>query len=152
MSTPIKGQAYEFPPVSLVDIFDPAFFLASPTIIAGDFKIQKDFGAIVNLASLPVVTPFGSSSVKVNLSAVEMTADKIGIFGRDQGSLWGDINLIIDVSTGSIENAVDILEGDRTETKTNYKIRKKGTAEVIVDKDISGSLLPPEVVIITSEA
>ena len=43
MSQPIKGVAYEFPPVELSDLFDPAFFLVNPTIEVGDFSSDMNF-------------------------------------------------------------------------------------------------------------
>ena len=152
MAQPVKGVAYEFPPVELTDVFDAQFFLVNPTIVAGDFKISKDFGALINLTNLPVVDPAGSSSVKINLTASEMTADKIGVFGKDPTQEWGDIRMSIDVPVSNQQSAVDIMEGDRIETSTNYKIFKKGTTDILVDKDIGGSLLPPDVTITTLEA
>lgn len=151
MAHPVKGVAYEFPPVGLTDVFDPQFFLVNPTIEVGDFKISKDFGALVNLTNLPVVDPAGSFSVKVNLTDTEMDADKIGVFGTDPTQEWGDINMAIDVPEATQESAVDILEGDRIETNIHYTIFKKGTAEVLVSKDITGSLLPSGVTITTLE-
>lgn len=152
MAQPLKGVAYEFPPVELPDVFDPLFFLVNPTIVAGDFKISKDFGTLINLTNLPVVDPAGSSSVKINLTATEMDADKIGVFGKDPTQEWGDITMSIDVPVSTPQSGVDILEGDRIETNTNYKIFKKGTTDILVDKDISGSLLDPSVVITTLDA
>lgn len=151
MGQPIKGVAYEFPPVGLTDVFDPQFFLSNPTIEAGDFKLSKDFGALINLTNLPVVDPAGSSSIKVNLTATEMDADKIGVFGSDPTQEWGDINMAIDVPVANQQSAVDILEGDRIENNINYTIFKKGTANVLVQKTIDGSLLNPAVVITTLE-
>ena len=91
MSQPQKGIAYEFF-ISLTDIFDPVFFIANPTIAAGDFKVSKDGGALVNLTTLPVVAPALSNVVKVNLSALEMGGDKIVVTGKDAlGDEWGDI-------------------------------------------------------------
>lgn len=151
MTQPIKGVAYEFPPVELTDVFDPQFFLVNPTIEAGDFQISKDFGALANLNTLPVVDPPGSSSVKINLSATEMNADKIGVFGKDPTEEWGDINMSIDVPESDSQSAVDILEGDRIESSVNYKIFKKGTTDILVDKDITGSLLRSDITITTLE-
>lgn len=151
MTQPIKGVAYEFPPVELTDVFDPQFFLVNPTIEAGDFQISKDFGTLANLATLPVVDPPGSSSVKINLSATEMNADKIGVFGKDPTEEWGDINMRIDVPESDSQSAVDILEGDRIESSVNYKIFKKGTTDILVDKDITGSLLRSDITITTLE-
>lgn len=150
MSEPIEGVAYEFPPIELTDVFDPQFFLVDPDIQPGDFKISKDFGALFDLDTLPVVQPGGSSSIKVVTSTAEMSnVSKIGIFGKDQNGEWGDITLSIDVPTGNIESAVDILEGDRIESSVKYRIFKKGTTEVLVEKDITGSLLRSDITITT---
>jgi len=152
MAQPIKAVAYQFPAVELTDIFDPQFYIVNPTIEVGDFKLSKDFGALTNLDVLPVVDPSGSTSVKINLTGAEMNADKIAVFGKDPTGEWGDINLTIDVPISNAQSAVDILEGDRIETSTNYKIFKKGTATELVDKDITGSLLDPSVTISTLDA
>ena len=133
MTQPIKGVAYEFPPVELTDVFDPQFFLVNPTIETGDFQISKDFGALANLATLPVVDPPGSSSVKINLSATEMDADKIGVFGKDPTEEWGDINMSIDVPVSDSQSAVDILVGDRIESSVNYKIFKTTLNKILND-------------------
>lgn len=151
MAGPIKGVAYEFPPVELTDVFDPQFFLVDPTIEAGDFQISKDFGALADLATLPVVDPAGSSLVKINLSATEMDAEKIAVVGKDPTEEWGDINMSIDVPENDNQSVVDILDGDRIESSVNYKIFKKGTTEVLVDKDITGSLLRSDITITTLE-
>jgi len=152
MSEPIKGVAYEFPPVALTDVLDPQFFLVDPDIQAGDFQISKDFGSPVNLDTLPEVVASGSL-VKIVLSAAEMNADKISVLGKDteEEQEWGDINMTIDVPTGSSETAVDILEGDRIESSVKYRIFKKGTNEVLVEKDIAGSLLRSDITITTNE-
>lgn len=151
MAQPIKGVAYQLPPVELTDVFDPQFFLVSPTIETGDFKISKDFGVLVNLETLPAVKPAGSSSVEINLSAAEMNADKIGIFGKDPTEEWGDILMSLDLSESDNQSVVDILDGDRIESSVNYKIFKKGTTEVLVDKNITGSLLRSDITITTLE-
>lgn len=151
MAGPIKGVEYEFPPVELTDVFDPQFFLVDPPIEVGDFKISKDFGTLANLETLPEVDPPGSSSVKINLSATEMNADKIGVFGKDPTEEWGDINMSIDVPENDNQSVVNILDGDRIESSVNYKIFKKGTTEVLVDKDITGSLLRSDITITTLE-
>lgn len=151
MSEPIKGQPYEFF-ISLTDIDDPQFFIVNPTIAAGDFKLSVDGGAFGNLATLPVVTPAGSSAVKVNLSASEMAGDKMVIEGKDAvGEQWGDLFAFIDAPGGSSETVLDILEGDHRETSVNLKIFRKGTSNIVLEKDITGSLLRSDITINTLE-
>ncbi len=151
MSEPIKGQAYEFF-IALTDINDPQFFIVNPTIAAGDFKLSVDGGGLANLATLPVVAPAGSSSVKVNLSASEMGGDKIVVLGKDAvGEEWGDIAAFIDAPGGSSESVLDIIEGDHRESSVNLKIFKKGTSTIVLEKDITGSLLRSDITINTLE-
>jgi hypothetical protein len=151
MALPKKGVAYEFF-LSLVDALDAESFLADPTIAAGDFQISKDGGAFANLATLPVVEPSGSIGVKISLSAGEMDADKVMVQGIDQaGNEWFDVMVFIDVPTTNAETAGDLLEGDHFETSQKVQIFKKGTAIVLLDKNVGGSLLSPNVTITTNE-
>lgn len=152
MSLPKKGQAYEFF-LSVTDFLDTTAFLANPTIAAGDFQISKDGGAFTNLAVLPTVLPVGGVLVRVSLSADEMDADKVNVLGVDQaGDEWLDILAAIDVPSGNIDTAVDILEGDHVENNISLVINKKGTSTAVLDKQIKGSLLQPDIVITTEEA
>lgn len=151
MALPKKGEAYEFF-LSLVDALDAESFLANPTIAAGDFQISKDGGAFANLATLPVVEPSGSIGVKIFLSAEEMNADKVMVQGIDQaGNEWFDIMSFIDIPSGNVDTAVDILEGDHDEAFNHITIFKKGTSEAVLNKDVGGSLLTPGVTITTRE-
>lgn len=151
MSEPRKGQAYEFF-VSLSDIFDPQFFVVNPTIATNDFQVSKDGGLFANLATLPVVAPALSSSVKINLNISEMTADKIVVKGKDlAGDQWGDIMAFIDAPAGNSETTLDLLEGDKRESSTNQKIFLKGTTTLLLEKNITGSLLQSDVTINTIE-
>jgi len=150
MAEPVRGVEYEFP-VGLDSVFGSGF-QENPTIAAGDFTISKDFGAFANLATLPVVTPAGSTSVKIVLSSTEMTADKILIFGKDAaGSEWQDMQVFIDAPLGSSETVLDILEGDHIETSQTLVINKKDTTIPVLSKTISGSLLTENVTIRTIE-
>jgi len=150
MPEPVKGQAYEFY-VSLTDIFDPLFFIDNPTIAIADFKVSKDGGTLVQLATKPVSSPSGSSAVKVNLSALEMNADSVVVEGKDSAAKWGDIFAFIDAPGGSAETAVDLLAGDKRETNISQKIFRRGTNDLILDKTISGSLLQSDITIETLE-
>lgn len=86
----IRGQQYVFY-VPLVSR-STGQFQVNPTIAAGDFQVSKDGGAYVNLATLPVVEPAGSESVKVTLSASEMSASNVNFRGKDvSGAEWDDV-------------------------------------------------------------
>jgi len=152
MAEPQKGIAYIVPAFGL-DSLGGSTFQVDPTIAAGDFQISKDFGAFANLATLPTVSPSGSSSVKVSLSSTEMTADKIRILGIDvAGSEWDPIEILIDNPVSNSGNAVDLLEGDYVETNLTRVINKRGTTTALLSKTIIGSLLVDGVVIQTFDA
>lgn len=93
---PVKGNAF-VTRVVLQDLSASGSFKATPTIAAGDWKIDKDGGGFTNLTNLPTVDPAGSVGVKLNLTATEMTADVVTIVGIDQTSPkeWADFALTI---------------------------------------------------------
>jgi hypothetical protein len=95
---PIKNQDFVVR-VALCDAATPSRFRSSPTIAAGDFKVDKDGGGLTNLATLPTVDPSGTALVKIALSATEMNADVVTIVGSDQTSPpeWAD--LVISIPT-----------------------------------------------------
>lgn len=150
VSLPKRAEAYAFQ-LSLVDSNNPENFITNPTIITGDFKISKDDGALVNLVILPVVAPAGSTLVLISLTSTEMTADRIAIVAVDQGSLWEDVTMTLDIPTGNVDTVNDLLEGDRSESSTGIIIKRKGTATEILNKTITGSLLSPSVTVTTNE-
>lgn len=113
MALPTRGIAYDFY-MALIEA-GGSTFRVNPTIAAGDFQISKDGGALANLATLPVVMPAGSISVKVSLSALEMTASKILIIATDQaGSEWSNATVFLDVPASSVDNVGDHVVGNRT--------------------------------------
>ena len=149
MAEPVNGVAYIVPPFGL-DSAGGGSFQVSPTIEAGDFTISKDFGSFANLATLPSVSPSGSSSIKIELSATEMTADKIRILGVDaSGAEWNDIEISIDVPSAL---PLDILQGDHIESSQSLVINRKDTTTALVSKTITGSLLSDNVTIRTIES
>lgn len=151
-SLPILNETYIFY-VSLVDALNPNKFLVDPTIAAGDFKRSTDGSAFVNLTSFPVVEPAGSAAVKIELTASEMDGEKINIQGIDTaGGEWQDIMVNIDIPTGTTESLTDIEEGDRVESNTKLIVNKVGTTEALIDKNITGSLLSPNITIRTTDA
>lgn len=151
MTQPIKGQAYDFY-VGLDDINESFSFVTNPTIEAGDFQVSVDGGALANITTLPVVTPSGSQSVKVSLSASEMSGDKVVVLGSDAADdEWGDIQAFLDLETGTTQTVIDILEGDHVETRDRLIINKKDTTDSVLDKSITGSLLSASVTIQTLE-
>jgi len=77
-----KNAAFSFY-TSLVAQAAPASFQGNPTLATGDVKVSKDGGAFANVTTLPTVTPAGSKSVKVQLSATEMNADEVVVMFSD---------------------------------------------------------------------
>ena len=99
-----------------------------------------------------MVEPASSNSVKINLSAIEMTADKVVINGIDVlGDQWAEFYAFLDNPTGNAGSVFDLLEGDHQESSTRIKIFEKGTANVLLDKVVTGSLLTPNVTVNTKE-
>jgi hypothetical protein len=93
---PVKNEDF-IVRVSLEDYANPGRMKSSPTIAAGDFKVDKDGGGLTNLTTLPSVDPTGSVLVKVTLSATEMNADVVTIVAKDQTDPpeWCDFVLCI---------------------------------------------------------
>lgn len=89
--------------IALADQSSPGSFRINPTIAAGDFKVDKDGGGLVNLATLPTVDPSSVSPdvpaclVKITLSSTEMAADVVTLVGVDQTSPkeWADFVMSI---------------------------------------------------------
>jgi hypothetical protein len=110
---PRRGVAYSFTR-GLYDATTGGKFRVNPTIVVGDFKLSKDNGALVNLATLPVVSPAGSVLVRFQLTAAEMTADRLTIIGVDQaGGEWTDYMEHFD-TTSATEIADAVLTRDWT--------------------------------------
>lgn len=82
---PVKGSALQLR-IGLADMNVPGSLKSSPTIAAGDFKIDKDGGGLSNLTNLPTVSPSGTTCVLISLTATEMTADVVTIVCIDQTS------------------------------------------------------------------
>lgn len=101
MPLPRRSVAYEFS----VFLSLGGSFIVNPTLAAGDFQISQDGSAFVNLTTLPVVEPAGSRRVKINLSALEMTADKVSVVGVDAvGAEWDDVAIDLDVPLNNEED------------------------------------------------
>lgn len=151
MPEPVNGVAYDFF-IALADAVNPAVYIDAPTLAAGDFQISQDGTAYANLATLPTVAPGGSASVKVELSATEMTADKVTVLARDvAGAEWEEVLIFIDIPSGNSESTTDLLEGDHIETSTSLRINQRGTTTPLLQKDITGSLLSPSVTLTTTD-
>jgi hypothetical protein len=93
---PVKGEDFVMR-IALVDAAAIGGLRVNPSIVAGDFKISKDGGALTDLATLPVIEPAGSIWVKVTLSPAEMTADTVALQAIDQTAVkeWSDWALCI---------------------------------------------------------
>lgn len=151
-SLPVRDEQYIFY-IGLGNTNDPDNFLVDPTIEAGDFQKSVDDAPFVDLNILPVVTPTGSVMLKVTLSPLEMSGEKVNVKGIDQTDPkeWQDIIISIDVPTGNVETLTDLAQGDITETSTQSITKKAGTEDIILDKTITGSLLQNNVIITTKD-
>lgn len=88
---PRKGEDFRIR-IGLEDYDNPGNLQPSPTIAAGDFKVDKDGAGFNNLVTLPSVSPAGGVAVLVALSASEMDADVVTIACIDQTATkeWAD--------------------------------------------------------------
>jgi hypothetical protein len=93
---PVKNQDFIIR-IALEDMSSPGSFKSSPTIAAGDFKVDIDGGGFNNLSTLPSVDPAGTRLVKVTLSSTEMNGDVITLQCVDQTSPkeWADCIICI---------------------------------------------------------
>lgn len=93
---PTKGEDFKIR-IAVEDMANGGSFKSSPTIAAGDFKVDKDGGGLTNFTTLPSVDPSGTVLILLTLSATEMTADLVTIVGIDQTSPkeWADFVLSI---------------------------------------------------------
>jgi hypothetical protein len=113
MAEPKSGVAYQL--FVVLDSRAETGFQVNPTIAAGDFQVSTDGGAFSNLDTLPVVTPAGSRTVQVDLSAAEMTGDKVTVLGVDAaGDEWSDIFVFIDAPEDTTDDIVDYLFNNAT--------------------------------------
>jgi len=96
---PVKNEDF-ICRISLVDMAVPGSFKSSPTISAGDFKVDKDGGGLNDLSTLPSVDPAASVLVKITLSSTEMNADVVTLVCVDQTNPkeWADFVMTIPTS------------------------------------------------------
>lgn len=80
---PKKGEDFLIR-ICLQDYAVPGRFKSSPTIAAGDFKVDKDGGGLNNLSTIPAVDPAATKLVLITLSATEMNADVVTVIASDQ--------------------------------------------------------------------
>lgn len=105
--------------VSLVDRTNRPQFKAAPTIAAGDFKVSTAGGALTNLATLPDVYPAGSKSVRIRLSAGEMTGETVTVIGSDAaGAEWDDILISLTPEPVKREASVESISSVRPKKNT----------------------------------
>ena len=93
---PKKNQAF-ICHVALQDMATPGSFKSSPTLAAGDFKVDIDGGGLNNFGTLPTVDPTASVFVKFSMSASEMNGDNIQLAAIDADGTkeWADYALCV---------------------------------------------------------
>lgn len=98
LPTPRYGLAYTFR-LGLLDMATAGAILNNPTLAAGDFKLSRDHGALVNMTNLPAVTPANSGIVVGTLTNTEMqNAIGVSVLFRDPDLQWGDGHLYLDLA------------------------------------------------------
>src|SRR3990167_8564897 len=97
---PTKNQDF-LVRIALEDMANPGSFKSSPTIAAGDFKVDLDGAGLTNLGTLPSVSPAASVLVLITLANTEMNGDVITLVGIDQTSPkeWADF--VVSIPTTS---------------------------------------------------
>lgn len=104
MPDPKKNTAFTFA-VGLVDSANQPAFKATPTLAAGDFKVDIDGAGFNNLTTLPTVTPAAGRRVQVALSATEMNGDIITVQCVDAtGAEWDDVLITINTSVRNVDD------------------------------------------------
>ena len=73
---PVRNEAF-LVRIALVRHGGPGAFKSSPTIAAGDFKVDKDGAGLSNLATLPSVSPAARCSCCSPSRSTEMDADVV---------------------------------------------------------------------------
>jgi hypothetical protein len=102
---PAKKNAIYITYISLTQQADVKKFQVNPTLDTGDVKVSTDGATEGNITTLPVVTPAGSTRVKVTLSASEMNGDNIQVSFIDAaGAQWADKMINIPTSSKQIDD------------------------------------------------
>lgn len=116
---PKSGVAYILY-TGLVSQADTKLLKSSPALAAGDFKVSIDGGAFNNLTTLPTNTP-GGTSVKISLSAAEMTGDNIVVACIDAaGAEWCDQYINIQTSPVGLNDVATAVWSVGTRTLTSF--------------------------------
>lgn len=107
---PKKNAAFTFY-CGLPDMSALPNLRSNPTLAAGDVVVEIDGVANGNIGTLPVVTPAGTRSVKVVMTASEMNGDNIVVKFIDQTSPkeWSDVMIVIQTSTNQIDDLATSL-------------------------------------------
>lgn len=119
-------------------------FIVDPVIEAGDVKVQIDGSSVNNITTLPTVSPSGSTTVKIQLSAAESTGKIIKVLFKDQTNppAWNDKDIYLDTygdSNGTV--AFDFTNNSNlNSTVSNKSIIAQSIVEIPVSGTISGSI------------
>ncbi len=91
------GQAATVDGVVLV-VRGGSDYAVNPTIVAGDVTVSLDGAPFANIVSTPLATPSGTTAIRANFSAAEMTCKRCVVRFISQAfpKLWEDQELIIE--------------------------------------------------------
>lgn len=124
---PVKKNAAHTFQIGLPSVANSGKFQIDPTLATGDVKISKDGGALSNLATLPVVTPAGSSIVEIVLTSTEMNADTVVIVFTDAaGDEWTDVIASIQTAAAQFGDLATQTKQDASDTKIDELHKLEG--------------------------
>lgn len=106
---PKRGAAFSFD-IALVDQGDTDVFQETVTLAAGDIQVSKDGAQYANLATFPpaeILLAGGAASgtLRVVLTALEMTADTVTVLFRDAAAAeWQSALVTIHTATQQVDD------------------------------------------------
>jgi len=118
---------------------------ANPTLAAGDFKVVQDDGSLVDLGTLPTLSPAGSRRVKITLSAAEMTGDNITVQCVDAaGAEWADQLINIQPTVNQVDDLfatalADSIPTDGTRPSASQALYM--LAQFMTERSVAGTTI-----------
>ena len=154
---PKRGVAFAFD-INLVSQADNNVFQETVTLAAGDIQVSKDGGQYVNLATFPpaerdLAGGADSGTLRVQLTASEMTADTVAVLFRDQaGAEWQSALVMIHtVTTSQIDDlataaALATVDGNVDLTLVNLGGMDLKLDDILLDTGTDGVVLADDAI------
>ena len=116
---PIKGSSFTFY-ISLVSQADTDIFKKTVTLAAGDVRVSKDGGGLINITALPVEIA-ATGVLAVALTGTEMTANTVVVSFVDVADdEWQDALVEIRTVTDQQTNIITAIWANATRTLSSF--------------------------------